>query len=81
MKRRSRAALTWIYAFHSEVMTLSAIYSARGISKRFGVVHALSGVDLDVVQGKVVGLSAPTGPASRALLKSLPGLCLPIPAN
>ncbi len=58
MKRRSRAALAWFYAFHSEVMTLSAIYSARGISKRFGVVQALSGVDLDVVQGKTLGLSA-----------------------
>ena len=61
MKRRSRAALTWIYAFHSEVLTLSAIYSARGISKRFGVVQALSGVDLDVVQGKVVGLVGANG--------------------
>ena len=31
---------------------MSVIYSARGISKRFGAVHALSDVDFDVVEGK-----------------------------
>ena len=40
---------------------VSVIYSARGISKHFGVVQALSGVDLDVVQGKVVGLVGANG--------------------
>jgi ABC-type branched-subunit amino acid transport system ATPase component len=37
------------------------IYSARGISKRFGVVQALCDVDLDVAQGSVVGLVGANG--------------------
>ena len=35
---------------------MPVIYSARGISKRFGVVQALCDVDLDVPAGSVVGL-------------------------
>ena len=48
---------------------MSVIYSARGISKHFGVVQALSGVDLDVVQGKVVGLVGANGAGKSTLLK------------
>jgi ribose transport system ATP-binding protein len=56
---------------------LSAIYSARGISKRFGVVQALSGVDLDVVQGKVVGLVGANGAGKSTLLKIIAGALPP----
>jgi len=56
---------------------VSVIYSARGISKRFGVVQALSGVDLDVVQGKVVGLVGANGAGKSTLLKIIAGALPP----
>ena len=56
---------------------MSVIYSARGISKRFGVVQALSGVDLDVVQGKVVGLVGANGAGKSTLLKIIAGALPP----
>jgi D-xylose transport system ATP-binding protein len=48
---------------------LSIVYSARAISKRFGVVQALSDVDLDVIEGKVVGLAGANGAGKSTLLK------------
>jgi ABC-type sugar transport system ATPase subunit len=56
---------------------VSVIYSARGISKHFGVVQALSGVDLDVVQGKVVGLVGANGAGKSTLLKIIAGALPP----
>jgi ABC-type sugar transport system ATPase subunit len=56
---------------------VSVIYSARRISKRFGVVQALSGVDLDVVQGKVVGLVGANGAGKSTLLKIIAGALPP----
>jgi ABC-type sugar transport system ATPase subunit len=56
---------------------VSVTYSVRGISKRFGVVRALSGVDLDVVQGKVVGLVGANGAGKSTLLKIIAGALPP----
>jgi ABC-type sugar transport system ATPase subunit len=56
---------------------VSVVYSARGISKRFGVVQALSGVDLDVAQGKVVGLVGANGAGKSTLLKIIAGALTP----
>jgi ABC-2 type transport system ATP-binding protein len=47
---------------------------ARGISKSFGEVVALDGVDLDVSQGKVHGLVGPNGAGKTTLLGLLLGL-------
>ena len=56
---------------------MPVIYSVRGISKRFGVVQALSGVDLDVVQGKVGGLVGANGAGKSTLLKIIAGALPP----
>jgi ABC-type sugar transport system ATPase subunit len=56
---------------------VSVIYSVRGISKRFGVVQALSGVDLDVVQGKVIGLVGANGAGKSTLLRIIAGALPP----
>ncbi|MER6978224.1 ATP-binding cassette domain-containing protein, partial [Streptomyces carpinensis] len=34
---------------------------ARGVTKRFGDVVALDGIDLDVTQGQIHGLVGPNG--------------------
>jgi ABC-2 type transport system ATP-binding protein len=47
---------------------------ARGISKCFGEVVALDGVDLDIAQGEVHGLVGPNGAGKTTLLGLLLGL-------
>ena len=56
---------------------MSVIYSARGISKRFGAVHALSEVDFDVIEGKVNGLVGANGAGKSTLLKIVAGALPP----
>jgi ABC-2 type transport system ATP-binding protein len=47
---------------------------ARGISKSFGEVVALDGVDLDIAEGEVHGLVGPNGAGKTTLLALLLGL-------
>ncbi|MDR3032074.1 MAG: ABC transporter ATP-binding protein [Kitasatospora sp.] len=53
--------------------TLLAV-RARGVSKRFGDVIALDGVDLEVAQGRIHGLVGPNGAGKTTLLGLLLGL-------
>ncbi|MDX2969591.1 ABC transporter ATP-binding protein [Kribbella solani] len=50
---------------------------ARGISKFFGEVVALDGVDLDVAPGQLHGLVGPNGAGKTTLLGLLLGLAVP----
>jgi ribose transport system ATP-binding protein len=56
---------------------MSVIYSAKNISKRFAAVNALSGVDFDVVEGKVNGLVGANGAGKSTLLKIIAGAQAP----
>src|SRR6476660_1416156 len=49
---------------------------ARGITKLFGDVVALDGVDLDVVPGQIHGLVGPNGAGKTTLLGLLLGLAV-----
>jgi ABC-2 type transport system ATP-binding protein len=49
---------------------------ARGITKRFGDVVALDGIDLDVTQGQIHGLVGPNGAGKTTLLGLLLGLAV-----
>jgi ABC-2 type transport system ATP-binding protein len=49
---------------------------ARGITRRFGDVIALDGIDLDVAQGQIHGLVGPNGAGKTTLLGLLLGLAV-----
>jgi ABC-2 type transport system ATP-binding protein len=49
---------------------------ARGVTKSFGEVVALDGVDLDVAQGQIHGLVGPNGAGKTTLLGLLLGLAV-----
>src|SRR5690242_21437200 len=50
------------------------VVHARGVSKSFGDVVALDGVDLDIAAGQVHGLVGPNGAGKTTLLGLLLGL-------
>lgn len=56
-------------------MTLAI--QARGLVKHFGDVKALNGIDLDVEQGKVVGLLGPNGSGKTTTVRILSTLLRP----
>ena len=62
------------------VATLACVANAlavRGLAKRYGSVHALKGVDLEVAEGELVGLLGPNGAGKSTLVKIAVGLVRP----
>lgn len=53
---------------------MSSVIQARGLSKRYGKVEALAGIDLDVPEGSIVGLIGPNGAGKTTALKAILGL-------
>lgn len=53
------------------------IISAKGITKSFGGVHALTGVDLEVEAGTVYGLLGPNGAGKTTMVRVLTTLLKP----
>src|SRR5579871_4018031 len=49
----------------------------RGVSKRFGVVQALSGVDLDVFGGEVLALVGENGAGKSTMMRIVEGVVSP----
>jgi simple sugar transport system ATP-binding protein/D-xylose transport system ATP-binding protein len=61
----------------SKVMSKEPILSLRGVSKHFGAVAALDGVDLDLYPHEVVGLVGDNGAGKSTLVKILAGVHRP----
>jgi branched-chain amino acid transport system ATP-binding protein len=55
-------------------MTTLRLLSATGINKRFGGVHALSGVDFTINHGEIYGLIGPNGAGKTSLFNVLTGI-------
>ena len=56
---------------------MSAILECRSLSKRFGTVEALKGVNLTIQPGRIVGLLGPNGSGKTTLIKLANGLLTP----
>ena len=58
-------------------MPRAAVAVVRGLSKSYGAVPALDGVDLDVERGEVFGLLGPNGAGKTTFVRCLMGLLKP----
>jgi branched-chain amino acid transport system ATP-binding protein len=54
-----------------------SLLEARGLSKRFGGVHAVSALDLAVAEGEVLGLIGPNGAGKTTVFNLLSGFLKP----
>jgi ABC-type branched-subunit amino acid transport system ATPase component len=61
----------------SSPVRAGTLLRARGLSKRFGGVHAVVGVDLDVRDGEILGLIGPNGAGKTTTFELLGGFTLP----
>ncbi|MGA9852505.1 MAG: ABC transporter ATP-binding protein [Gammaproteobacteria bacterium] len=53
---------------------MSTLIKARGLSKNYGSLRALDKVDLDIEEGRIVGLIGPNGAGKTTVLKAILGL-------
>jgi ABC-2 type transport system ATP-binding protein len=57
--------------------TTGSIISVRNLTKEYGKTRALSGVDLEIPRGTIVGVLGPNGSGKTTLLKHITGLLRP----
>ena len=55
----------------------ASLLALEGVSKRFGPVQALEGVDFEVRGGEVVALVGDNGAGKSTLVKSIAGIYMP----
>ena len=57
--------------------TNSLAIRARGLTKHFGSVHAVNGLDLDVARSRIFGFLGPNGSGKSTTIRMLCGLLIP----
>ena len=62
----------------SDTAAQDAAVALRGVSKHYGALHAVDGVDLDIPRGEIFGLIGHNGAGKSTLFKMMLGL---IPAT
>ena len=67
----------WPAASATTALAAGPAIEARGLSKRFGAILALDGLDLIVPQGSVFGLLGPNGAGKTTTIRILTGLARP----
>ena len=58
-------------------MMNDSILSCRNLSKNFGYHSALSGVNMDIPRGRIIGLLGPNGSGKTTFMKLANGLLVP----
>lgn len=58
-------------------MSMQPLLSVRGLDKRFGGLHAVKQVDLDVAPGEIVGILGPNGAGKTTIYNLLTGFIAP----
>jgi len=61
-------------AAKTDASTAPAILAATGLSARYGHIHALHGVDLQIGEGELVAVLGPNGAGKSTLLRAIMGL-------
>jgi ABC-2 type transport system ATP-binding protein len=56
---------------------VDAAVEARGLTKRFGEITAIDGLDLELAPGRIYGLLGPNGSGKTTLIRCLVGLARP----
>ena len=56
---------------------MEAVLKAQNLSKNYGAIQALSGLELELQPGKIIGLLGPNGSGKTTLIKLAAGLLTP----
>ena len=68
-----RAAVVPVVPAAAQPIKDRALLEVRGVTKRFGGLQALGGVDLDVREGEIMGLVGPNGSGKTTLINAVSG--------
>ena len=56
---------------------MNSIIKAQGLSKSYGDFRALDGIDLDIAEGRIVGLIGPNGAGKTSLIRIINQITAP----